>query len=79
MSSNIDIATRDIVAGAVGGGVGLVASQPFDTVKSRIQAQVDTSSSHNYTRNSHHRLMYRNGLDCFIKTLRTEGVRPFTH
>lgn len=49
----------DFMAGTVGGCAGILAGQPFDTVKVRMQ-----SRSH----------LYRSTAHCFVTTLRKEGV-----
>lgn len=48
----------DFMSGTVGGGAGILAGQPFDTVKVRMQ-----SRSH----------LYRSTAHCFMTTLRKEG------
>ena len=50
---------KDLTAGTIGGCSGIVAGQPLDTVKVRLQ------STNSFT----------GPLDCLVKTVRNEGVR----
>jgi hypothetical protein len=43
--------------------VAAVASQPLDTVKTRLQSRAVSGAT------------YTGGWDCFVKTIRNEGVR----
>lgn len=51
---------NDLTAGTIGGAAGIIAGQPFDTIKVRMQ-----SRGH----------LYRSTWDCFRSTVRDEGVR----
>ena len=49
----------DFTAGALGGGLGIIVGQPFDTIKVRLQTQT----------------LYHGPVHCFTETLRQERVR----
>ena len=51
---------KELIAGTVGGCLGIIAGQPLDTVKLRMQAPMSP---------------YTSSMQCFINTLRLEGVR----
>jgi len=51
---------RSFIAGGVGGVCTVASGQPFDTVKVRMQNQTGTA-------------LYKNAMDCTIKTVKTEG------
>ncbi|XP_063680237.1 mitochondrial carnitine/acylcarnitine carrier protein-like [Bolinopsis microptera] len=53
---------RAFVAGGVGGMAFLVAGQPFDTVKVRMQSQAKGT-------------LYKSSTDCLYKTVSREGIR----
>jgi hypothetical protein len=53
---------RDLGAGTFGGCSGILAGQPLDTIKVRLQARPDH---------------FRGIIDCTLKTLRHEGARGF--
>ena len=58
-------ATKDILAGTVGGIAIVFVGHPFDTVKVRLQTQ--STISH----------VYSGPLDCVRKTAKWEGIRGF--
>lgn len=58
----------DIVAGTIGGVAGIVACQPADTVKVRLQTQLKGRSGH---------AMYTGPLDCIKRIWSIEGPRAF--
>lgn len=61
MNNEVIATLKDLTAGTVGGCAGIVAGQPLDTVKVRIQSQNLSNP------------LYKNALDCFVKTVRHEG------
>jgi hypothetical protein len=52
----------DLCAGTIGGCSGIIAGGPFDTIKVRLQAAAPG--------------VFQGPVDCFLKTVRREGVRP---
>lgn len=54
---------KDLTAGTVGGCAGIVAGQPLDTVKVRLQTQDKNN------------IIFRGPVDCFVKTVKLEGPR----
>ena len=56
--SDLSSISRDLLAGSVGGGVGMVLGHPLDTIKVRLQQ--------NPTK-------YKTAMSCFLLTLRGEG------
>jgi len=61
--SSIPLAVKDFVAGCVGGVAQIVAGHPFDTLKVRLQTQEPEN------------IRYKGPIDCFLKTIREEGVK----
>ena len=61
MSNKSDIVS--FISGYLAGMTGVAVSYPFDTIKVRLQTQ------------SHLVPIYQNSLDCFMKIVKTEGVR----
>lgn len=57
-------AVKDVFCGSIAGIAGKIVEYPFDTVKVRLQSQPDRPPYH-----------YAGPIDCFRKSLRTEGVR----
>ena len=57
--SELNMIIKDLTAGTIGGCMGIIAGQPFDTIKVRIQ-----SAEMNY---------YRNTFHCLTKTISEEG------
>ncbi|KAA0145941.1 hypothetical protein FNF31_07901 [Cafeteria roenbergensis] len=62
-------AARDVVAASVAGAAGIVAGQPFDTVKVRLQTQPSALPGQ--------ALRYSGPLHCAWRILKEEGVRGF--
>jgi len=54
---------KDLTAGTIGGCAGIIAGQPLDTVKVRMQTQ-DKGN-----------IIFRGPVDCFLKTVKLEGPR----
>jgi len=63
LSSLLEMAL-DFVAGCLGGGAGVLAGYPLDTVKVKIQTQ-DVNSG----------VKYKGTLDCLVKLVNKDGVK----
>lgn len=55
----------DTISGTFGGVSGVIAGQPLDTIKVRLQSQ------------SKLKPLYRGPIDCLFKIVKTEGVFYF--
>jgi len=55
------LSLQDLVAGTIGACAGIVAGQPLDTIKTRMQTSAN----------------YNGVWDCVMKTGRNEGVKAF--
>lgn len=64
----VDNAVTHLLSGFLAGVLGIIAANPIDVVKSRMMNQ-------RKLKNIHQSHIYTSSLDCFIKTIRTEG--PF--
>ncbi|EEB05607.2 carrier with solute carrier repeats [Schizosaccharomyces japonicus yFS275] len=63
--SNISQSAKDFVAGAAGGVAQVLAGQPFDCVKVRLQSQAAGAPE------------YTNAVDCVQKIIKNEGLQAF--
>lgn len=57
-----------IIASAVAGLCGAIATTPFDVIKSRMMSQKISKENKNSDK------IYKNSVDCFKKTIRNEGL-----
>jgi len=64
---NMEEAWKNVIAGTAGGVAICAVGHPFDTIKVRLQTQ-------GHTAQRHQQLLYRNTWDCFVKTLKWEGI-----
>jgi solute carrier family 25 carnitine/acylcarnitine transporter 20/29 len=61
--SEVIATLQDLTAGTIGGCAGIIAGQPLDTVKVRMQTQDKAN------------IIFRSPVDCFVKTAKLEGPR----
>ena len=65
-NSNLDLHPfKILLAGGIAGTVGWCSLYPLDVIKSRLQADVMSD-----------RAVYKGLIDCFKKTISSEGIRP---
>jgi hypothetical protein len=55
---NLERVGKELCAGGISGVFGVVVGLPFDLIKVRMQVNPD---------------LYRSGMSCFIKTVKTDG------
>jgi hypothetical protein len=53
--------STDLIAGSIGGACAILAGQPFDVIKSRMQALTDVGANGTF--------------QCIKKSVRSEGIR----
>ena len=59
----MDNSFKKFVSGGIAGGIGVSVVYPIDLIKTRLQNQIGTSNK------------YKGSIDCFLQTVKREGVR----
>ena len=57
---------KSFISGLIAGGIGSFIVYPIDVIKTRMQNQNNTINK-----------VYKNGLDCFVKLWRSNGIKSF--